>query len=352
VRLIPVLFLALVVFCLATANTEEIYNIKTDSSDSTSLISVREGGEVVDEAFLISALPFSGTGNTSDNIDDYNEACPYEGNGPDVVYAYTPVEDSAIDIDLCDSWYFAKLYVYENAVTPGAPYTCADFSHCQHFWNMSDLHGIDVFAGNTYYIIVDGYDGDYGDYTLHVSEVPPPPPPCELGCPAGGVDEGEPPLEYNYIDTFNGGCWTPPYVFQVIDYPELCARSGWYACGIGTCPDYDFFTVMADGGGYISVTVFSEYDMQMCLWFPTGCDSPSLVASATCFCRTPGIIEFPLPPALAACLYFSPAADYSPEIEFDYIVSLSGIQINEPTSIDGTSWGRIKNKFLSSPEDD
>ena len=69
----------------------------------------REGGETVDTAFPILSLPFSDTGNTCDNIHDYDEACPYMGSdSKDVVYSFTPGTDLSIDVDLCGSSYDTK----------------------------------------------------------------------------------------------------------------------------------------------------------------------------------------------------------------------------------------------------
>jgi len=58
----------------------------------------REGGETIATAIVIGSMPFTDTGNTSDNIHDYDEACTYTGStSPDVVYAYTPAgEDRAL----------------------------------------------------------------------------------------------------------------------------------------------------------------------------------------------------------------------------------------------------------------
>ncbi len=113
-------------------------------------------------------------GNTSDNIDDYDEVCPYTGSlSPDVVYLYQLLEDGAIDIDLCDSGYDTKIFIYENIVTPGAPYACNDDADCALAYR-SALMGVPVAEGNRYYIVIDGYGSDMGDYTITFS-VPAPP---------------------------------------------------------------------------------------------------------------------------------------------------------------------------------
>jgi hypothetical protein len=47
----------------------------------------REGGENLDSAVPEPGLPFTDTGATCDNFNDYDEVCPFTGStSPDVVY--------------------------------------------------------------------------------------------------------------------------------------------------------------------------------------------------------------------------------------------------------------------------
>jgi len=126
-----------------------------------------QGNDDVGTATAIAALPYSDLGATGGCFDDYDEICPFSGStSPDVVYSYTPAVNEAITIDLCNSSYDTKVYVYENAVTPGAPLACNDDA-CPGF--RSQLLCVGVSAGNTYYIVIDGYGGDFGDYELNVT---------------------------------------------------------------------------------------------------------------------------------------------------------------------------------------
>lgn len=132
----------------------------------------RQGGEDVGTAVVIGGFPFTDNGTTSGYTDDYDEACPFTGStSPDVVYSYTPTEPLLVTLDLCDSDYDTKLYVYENTV--GNNIACND-DGCPGF--RSILYDVPMNPGNTYYIIVDGYGGANGDYILHADGVPPPPP--------------------------------------------------------------------------------------------------------------------------------------------------------------------------------
>ena len=126
-----------------------------DYSDKYITPSGREGGEDIGNAVVIPALPFNDNGYTCDNVNDYDEVCPYGGSyAPDVVYSYTPPANDIIDIDLCASGYDTKVYVYENAYTPGAPYACNDDA-CPGWRSFID--DLPLTGGNTYYIVVDGY---------------------------------------------------------------------------------------------------------------------------------------------------------------------------------------------------
>ena len=139
------------------------------------------GGENIDAPAVLTALGQQ-TGSNLGTVDDYEEDC---GSGPstsgDVVYSYTPVEDIAVDISTCYSTYDTKIFVYENAAGQLANTVYGPASACSDddIWFGQDLEGntactqwtsfirgITMTAGNTYYIVVDGWGGQEGDYVL------------------------------------------------------------------------------------------------------------------------------------------------------------------------------------------
>jgi hypothetical protein len=139
-----------------------------------------EGGESVNDAVAINSLPFTDTGDTCDNIDDYDEACPYTGSdAPDVVYAFTPGSDMLVSINLCASGYDTKVFVYENEVTAGEPFACNDDNNAvcgpgyRSFLPDDDDPAVWLITGNTYFIVIDGWDGACGTYELALEEVAP-----------------------------------------------------------------------------------------------------------------------------------------------------------------------------------
>lgn len=153
---------------LATTTFTAASNVKTEAQplpDHAPAHEGREGGETFDTAFPVEAIPFSDVGNTCDNLDDYDEACPWAGTGaPDVVYVYAPASDEDVTIGLCDSSYDTKVYVYDAA---GATIGCSD-DYCGNDGFKSKIECVTLSSGYTYYIIVDGYGANCGDYSFHM----------------------------------------------------------------------------------------------------------------------------------------------------------------------------------------
>jgi len=126
----------------------------------------RTGGDTVASAYPIPGLPFTDTGTTCGFANDYDAVCPYTGStAPDVVYGYTPPTDQYVTIDLCGSTYDTKVYVFENTV--GNVIACND-DYCNY---QSFLSQVPFAAGNTYYIIVDGYAASCGFYVLQMMDL-------------------------------------------------------------------------------------------------------------------------------------------------------------------------------------
>jgi len=131
------------------------------------------GGEDIASATVIASMPFADVASTSGFADDYDESCPFvAGGSPDVVYSYTPASDEKITIELCNSAYDTKVYLYENAETAGSPYACNDDACGPGFAYQSRLECVQLTGGNTYYIVVDGYGGEFGDYDLSIEVCP------------------------------------------------------------------------------------------------------------------------------------------------------------------------------------
>jgi len=146
---------------------------------------ILQGGDTCASATVIGSLPYTDDGTTVGYTDDYDEVCPYSGStSPDVVYAFTPAASTAIDITLCvgTTDYDTKVYVYEGSCPGGGAIACNDDECAAPLYGSafnSSLSNVPVTGGQTYYIVVDGYNGDSGPYSIEVSEWQPPPPPAE-----------------------------------------------------------------------------------------------------------------------------------------------------------------------------
>jgi hypothetical protein len=215
-----------------------------------------QGGDTIESCTMIGGLPYYTTGTTAGYVDNYDEACPYTGStSPDVVYCWIADFSGAVDIHTCESGYDTKLYVYENVYTPTAPYACNDDNaNCPGPVYRSWIEQMPVIAGNIYYIVVDGYGGDFGDYLFNMYEVEGPVVCDPYDCPPGAFHENEPDCYDGYIDNTNGGCNDPNEVFQYPPFPTaICGFSGNYDAN--TYRDMDWY----------SFTFTEEVTLEVCM---------------------------------------------------------------------------------------
>lgn len=151
------------------SSSKQNYLLKSQQIQSQDifLAFIEQGGDDFSSASPIIQIPCSANGNTCGYEDDYDEACPYEGAiAPDVVYSFTPPYDTAIDVFLCGSLYDTKLLIYRNS--EDTLVGCND-DDCGEDGFKSQLLSLPVLCGKTYYIVVDGYGEECGDYVLQVN---------------------------------------------------------------------------------------------------------------------------------------------------------------------------------------
>ncbi|MBK7140676.1 MAG: dockerin type I repeat-containing protein [bacterium] len=210
---------------------------------------IAQGGDNIASATVISSLPYSDAGTTSGYNDDYDETCPYLAPGsPDVVYSYTPAANEVVDIDLCASGYDTKVYVYAGSYTPGSPYACNDDA-CPGF--RSAIYGLNLTGGTTYYIVIDGYDGDFGSYQLEMIGMS----PCTVTCPPGSIAEGEACVT-DGDDTDNGGCNSVPEVYGSVNPGDVICGTSWSSADFR---DTDWYLRSFTGDTTVHWTVVANF---------------------------------------------------------------------------------------------
>ena len=130
-----------------------------------------QGGDNIQTAFPITALPFSDTGTTIGYIDDYNGPCGSGGgSAPDVVYSFEPHYTGVINIDLCYSSNFdTRLYIFDG--DESHVIACND-DYCSNQYSdyLSAIVCLEFEADHTYYIVIDGYGVASGNFSIDFGE--------------------------------------------------------------------------------------------------------------------------------------------------------------------------------------
>ncbi len=219
----------------------------------------RTGGDTIEDATVIPALPFEDSGATCGFAHDYSD-CVFNAGAPDVVYSYTPSADGGMNVSLCGSGYDTALWIYASTV--GNTVGCND-DFCQL---QSEIDGINITAGVTYYIVISGYSNACGSYALNVT----PEQPCDVVCPAGSQIEGEPACYDGYMDNYNGGCNSSGWFAVAGDssgVADICGLSDTYLYNGASWRDTDWFDCVGNGQ-VATMTVVAEFPVQIYFLYP------------------------------------------------------------------------------------
>lgn len=308
----------------------------------------RPGGDDISTAWPIPGIPFHDSYQTCGFIDDYDETCPYVGTGaPDVVYSYTPPADLGICIDLCGSSYDTKVYVYEESA--GNLIACND-DYCSGpnypYAYLSRIADLMLVAGTTYYIVIDGYAAECGDYELDI-DMCVPSELCMVPCPLVPIVEEEPGCGPGYVDVYNGGCnSTPPVFFELAcgDDPLLfCGESGAWTDGSMNYRDTDWWSVTLTATKAIRFTTCASFAVQTFLIIPDpDCGNFTYPYLETADAYLPAVIEVTLDPGTYWYWIGPQWSDPVPCGSF-YVSKIEGWCTGTSTS--KTSWGSVKTLF-------
>jgi hypothetical protein len=131
------------------------------------------GGETMEDAIPIDALPYTAFGSTEYYLNDYvlvntDLICPwigyysaaFSGAGADVVYSLTLADETYLTASLCGSGFDTGIGIFDGSGTQvlGSDDSCG----------LQSEVSCSLPAG-LYYIVVDGWGTAFGDYTLNVS---------------------------------------------------------------------------------------------------------------------------------------------------------------------------------------
>jgi hypothetical protein len=236
-----------------------------------------QGGDTFETAVVIPDLPYYTTGTTAGYNHDYDAACPYLGSlSPDVVYKWTSDYTGPIDIVLCESDYDTKVYVFDGDYAPGMEIACNDDNGaCPGPPYRSWIEYLEVTEGTTYYIVVDGYGNDFGDYLFSMYETPFA-VDCDPVCPPGAYDENEPDCFDGYVDETNSGCQTPGGWSMIEFNTFVCGTSGNY--DNNTYRDMDWYEFALEEAESVEFTVCAGFPVRFWLLDGTeGCADPPMV---------------------------------------------------------------------------
>jgi hypothetical protein len=253
-------------------------------------------GDSFNTAILIPSLPFVGTGNTCAFSNDYDASCA-GGPAADLVFYYVPAVNQTVSFSLCGSSYDTQLSVFENG--PMNEIACNDdYCGLQSF-----IDCIELLAGRTYYIVVDGFGGgSCGDYELEIAVCG----GCETDCPPDAQIEGESVCYDDYLDDYNGGCNSVPPVFTPIvcqgKIATVCGTAGTYIYNDLDYRDTDWYSICVEESTLIGACVNGDFVSRVAIIQPgsgDGCDLDILC-----------IVDSDVPCQTACCEYYVGPGEY------------------------------------------
>jgi len=320
----------------ALAQKSDDHVLRNPVSDS------RQGGETIADAVEV-PFPFSDAGATCDNVDDYDEVCPYPGStSPDVVYTFVPASSLEATVDLLGSSYDTKVYLYDEDLQLVA---CNDDFYPDY---VSCIQNLPFVGGQRYYLVIDGYGGDCGEYVVNICENM----PCATSCADIDVLEDEPPLVEGYVDTYNAGCDADPPVFQFVEPPVgddvlwLCGDSGYFGEGLQPEHDTDWFQMVAMGDE-VRIDMFAPYGfpVRLDVLFLDDCQNVSLLPYELEVCTDMSNLIVPTAPGQLLTLRVAPLYDFpigcSGNLDVDqYRLRVEGLAVTVAT--ESRTWSEVK----------
>ena len=229
-------------------------------------------------ATVIASLPYEDSGTTVGRANNFTPPpeCVLAGStAPDVIYQFTATVNGPLWISVL-AGYNSVLYVRYGGACPGDNASaCADLD-----LDNNSFVSVNMSAGTTYYIIVDGVGTSAGTYTLRANTV------CSLNCQSGTIPEcTEIPGPDHGLSDCDGGCWNDYGTvrpFQtIVPGATVCGRT-FFSSGSGF-DDYDWYEFEIAQACTVRWTVRSEWPLLIGME-GTGCNGFAIGAyTVPCF---------------------------------------------------------------------
>jgi hypothetical protein len=172
-------------------------------------------------------------------------------------FEFTPDDNASITVSSCLAGQSVntELYVYEDCDGTLLAYNYNLQDDCPYNGQSSGVtfYGIKNHSYKIYWSLSDN-DSDPFYFNIETN------PLCSIECPEGAIISDEPCPTNGYIDTYNGGCFSNPPVFESIQCGDtICATaSTFYVNSLGL-RDFDCYELTVDVPKTITVTCVSEF---------------------------------------------------------------------------------------------
>ncbi len=244
-------------------------------------------------ATVIGGLPYTDSGTTAGRANNWNTAASCAGGGggsnaPDVIYSYTPGAIENVVISTCGSGFNTLLELRANGGCPGVTQmSCAD-AGCG---GDAELR-VTLMSGLTYYIIVDGYGTQSGNYTLTVAQM------CNITAQAGDLAECAETVDSSHarLDCNGGPCnvaynGTASYTYLSCGQTYF-GHSFTYTRAGAPFGDTDWYRFTVSEACTVKITVYAE--------FPSAVSAGAILTTCTYhtytlpgYTCTPYVLTFP-----------------------------------------------------------
>lgn len=128
------------------------------------LLSARADASDGCPATVITTLPFTDSGTTAGFVDDAQGTC-LSAAAPDALYSITPAVTNTYTISLCGSGYDTGLIIRSGGNCPGTTQLYCNDDQC----GVNSQLIVSLTVNTTYWIVVDGWNGNSGPFTLTVT---------------------------------------------------------------------------------------------------------------------------------------------------------------------------------------